>query len=223
MKKLERRIVERPIQIRQNADGTIGASGYAAVFDSVAHGEVIRSSAYNRTLAQRDDVRLLVNHDGVPLARTKSGTLALEVDDVGLRWDAPSLDPANPDVQRLTSAMSRGDIDQCSFAGYFTDVQRNNGVDEVREVQLMDVSVVTYPWYEDTTASLTGNRNVDRELVQIRAMPSDERELLVAALVEPEAKSAPDPEPAPTQDPEPRDDRPRLTVEQARALFNPAA
>jgi HK97 family phage prohead protease len=49
--------------------------GYAAVFDSVSHDEVVRSSAFNKTLAERDDVRLLVNHDGVPLARTKSGTL----------------------------------------------------------------------------------------------------------------------------------------------------
>ena len=221
MKQLERRIIERPVEVRTNLDGSFGVSGYAAVFDAPAHGEVIRSSAYTRTLAQRDDVKLKVNHEGIALARTKSGTLTLSIDEVGLRFDAPSLDQTNPDVQRLVSAMSRGDIDQCSFAGYFTDAPVADGVREVREVQLTDVSIVTDPWYEDTAAVLTGNRNVDRELIQIRSMPADERDLLVAALVEPEQKSEPTEVVVP--EPEQRDERPRLTVAEARALLTPAA
>ena len=226
-KTLERRIIERPVEVRTNADGSFGVSGYASVFDSPAHGEVIRHGAFHRTLGllperkgEEDDVKLKVNHEGVALARTKSGTLTLSVDDIGLRFDAPSLDQANPDVQRLVSAMLRRDIDQCSFAGYFTDTPVNDGVREVREVQLTDVSIVTDPWYEDTAVVLTGNRNVDRELYQIRSMPADERDLLVAALVEPEEKS----EPAPVEpESEQRDERPRLTVEEARALLTPAA
>lgn len=190
-KQLERRIVERPLEVRTNEDGTYGVRGYAAVFDQEAHGEVIRSAAFNRSLEQRDDVKLLTNHDGVAMARTKSGTLTLFRDDIGLGFDAPSLDPANPDVQRLISAMSRGDLDQCSFAGYFTDAKQNDiGVREVREVQLVDVSIVTNPWYEGTSVGLTGNRSVDAELIQIRSMPEDERSLLVQALTEDDAPTA---------------------------------
>lgn len=183
---IERRIVERPLEVRTNQDGTFGVSGYAAVFDSESYGEVVRSSAFNRSVAQRDDVKLLTNHDGVAMARTKSGTMTLQSDSTGLRFDVPSLDPANPDVQRLVSALGRRDIDQCSFAGYFVDAPTVDGVREVREVQLVDVSIVTTPWYEETSVGLTGNRNVDRELVQIRAMPAEELGLLVRALVEPE-------------------------------------
>lgn len=182
-KTLQRRIFSEPFQIRTNSDGTIGVRGYAAVFDSEAHGEVIRSSAFNRTIAQRDDIRLLVNHDGVPLARTKSGTLEVGVDDHGLWFDAPSLDPANPRVQELTSAMARQDIDQCSFAGYFTDVKRGQGgVDEVCEVKAIDVSIVTYPWYDETSAELTGDRDTDRALVSMRSLTADQTEAALEAL-----------------------------------------
>ena len=170
--KIQRRVVAEPIQVRSNADGTIGIRGYAAVFDSPAHGEVIRRGAFNRTLAQRDDVRLLVNHAGVPLARTKAGTLTLGVDDHGEWFDAPSLDPDNPTVRELTSAMARGDIDQCSFSGYF-ETRKVNGVDEVVEVRQLDVSIVTFPWYEDTTAGLTGERDADRQLVSARSASAE--------------------------------------------------
>lgn len=224
-KTLQRRAVDADIQIRSNADGTVGVRGYAAVFDVEAHGEVIRSSAFNRTLAQRDDIRLLTNHEGVPLARTKSGTLTLGTDERGLWFDAPSLDPANPDVQRLVSAMSRNDIDQCSFAGYFTDVRNTTGVDEVLEVKGTDVSIVTYPWYEATAATLTGDRTVDRLLVEIRSMPDVERTLLVSALAPNEVETETRDEVAEVEvveraEPDPR---PTLTVEQARALLTPAA
>lgn len=189
-KDMQRRLYSEPIKIRANADGTVGARGYAAVFNSEAHGEVIRPSAFNRTIAQRDNIRLLVNHDGVPLATTKAQTLTVGVDDHGLWWDAPSLDLGNPRVQELVSALKRGDIDQCSFAGYFTDVRRTTGIDEVLEVIATDVSVVTYPWYEETTAGLTGDRQVDCALLALRSLSPEQREITIVALGDIEVNAA---------------------------------
>lgn len=182
---LERRMFDANIEIRTNKDGTVGLRGYAAVFDSEAHGEVVRSSAFNTTLKQRDNVRLLVNHDGIPMASTKSGTLTLSVDERGLLVDAPSLDMKNPTVQELVSAMSRGDIDQMSFA--FADLspatKSKTGVRELTDVILYDVSVVTYPWYESTSVGLTGDRDMDRALVCLRSLTPDKvREVTVIAL-----------------------------------------
>jgi HK97 family phage prohead protease len=244
-KTITRRMAAGQIQVRKSDDGkTVGITGYASVFDSVAYGEVIRSSAFNRTLAQRDNVRLLTNHEGVPLASTKSGTLRLEVDDIGLRFDADELDMANPDVQRLVSAMGRGDIDQCSFAGYFTDTVEVDGVREVREVQLVDVSVVTYPWYEETSTSLTGDRNGDLALVCLRSLAPERRDEVLALLreentdgtnpaderVDGEADGGSEPrsEAAPQSDPDPdTEDEPRaasMSLIEARALLGlPAA
>lgn len=179
MEKRERRIIDSPFEVRDNADGTVGISGYAAVYDSPAHGEVIRSSAFNRSLAQRDNVRFLLNHEGVPLASTRAGTMTLSTDRVGLLFDIPSLDPSNPRAAELISARRRGDIHQCSFAMTATDDPLVDGVREVREAKLWDVSAVTFPWYEDTSFELTGNRKLDKQLVSLRSAP--ERQALIDA------------------------------------------
>lgn len=151
---LERRATPHAsLEVRDSGDGTVSLRGYAAMFDSEAHGEVVKRTAFARALDDGHDVRLLVNHDGVPLARTRSGTLNLSTDDRGLVAEA-KLDPANPTVAELRSAMSRGDIDQMSFAFKAVREEQVDGVRELREVELWDVSVVTYPWYEDTNAQL---------------------------------------------------------------------
>ena len=181
--KVERRSVEAGWEIRQDPDGRVGLRGYAALFDTPAHGEVIRSSAFTKTLAEQADVRLLVNHDGVPIARTKSGTLHLTVDERGLVVDAPDLDMANPTVQELVSSMSRGDIDQMSFA--FVPVRENYNSEtrqrEILECRLMDCSVVTYPWYESTTVGL---KSLDMALAEVRsgAVSPEAREIIIMAL-----------------------------------------
>lgn len=180
--KVERRSVEAGWEVREAPDGTVGLRGYAALFDTPAHGEVIRSSAFTRTLAHGADVRLLVNHDGVPLARTKSGTMTLSVDERGLVVDVPQLDTANPTVQELVSAMSRGDIDQMSFA--FIPVRESiteDGLRSVDECRLMDCSVVTYPWYELTTVGL---KSLDLALAEVRsgAVSPEAREVILRAI-----------------------------------------
>lgn len=192
--KVQRRAVEAGWELRDQGDGKVGLRGYAALFDSPAHGEVIRSSAFTKTLAEQADVRLLVNHDGVPIARTKSGTLTLTVDDRGLLMDAPDLDPTNPTVAELRSAMARGDIDQCSFA--FIPVRESYNDEtrtrEILECRLMDVSVVTYPWYEDTSVGL---RDLDHAFAEVRsgAVSPEAREVILRAIGDMPADEPADP------------------------------
>lgn len=146
------------IEARQEGDGNL-LIGYAAVFDSPSEPmpfvEYVRRGAFAKTLNDGADVRLLIDHEGVPLARTKSGTLMLEEDDRGLRVEA-SLDPMNPDAQRVISAMKRGDISQMSFAfrTIKDEFNTDRSVRELKEVQLYDVSVVTFPAYEETIAEI---------------------------------------------------------------------
>lgn len=165
---VHRRTVSASWEIREEPDSTaVSLRGYAAVFDSPAHGEVIRSSAFTRTLAEGADVRLLIDHEGIPLARTKSGTMTLSVDETGLVVDVPDLDMASPRVQSLVSAMKRGDVDQMSFAFRPIDEKYDDvaHVWEVLDVDLFDVSVVAFPWYEATSVEL----NSTPELVEIRS------------------------------------------------------
>lgn len=154
----KRAIAYTNIELRKTArSNTI--YGYAAVFDSPSEPmpwvEYVRRGAFTKTLKDGADVRLLIDHAGVPLARSRSGTLRLEEDARGLYMES-ELDPRNPDAARLISAMDRGDMSQMSFA--FRSIKDNwnedRSVRELREVQLYDVSVVTFPAYEETIAEV---------------------------------------------------------------------
>lgn len=153
------------IEARANADGTYHVSGYATTWDTwydVAGGapygwsESIAKGAATKSLAERDDVRFLLNHEGMPLARTKSGTMTLTADDMGLFVDAPNLDLRNPSAAELQSCLDRGDVDQMSFAFMATLQEWNEDYTQRRilEVRLFDVSAVTYPANEATIIGL---------------------------------------------------------------------
>ena len=154
----KRTIAYSNLEMRAEGDGNT-LVGYASVFDSPSEPmpfiEYVKRGAFAKTLNDGADVRLLIDHEGVPLARTKSGTLVLEEDDRGLRVEA-DLDPSNPDAARIISAMKRGDLSQMSFAFRTIKDSYNSdrSVRELKEVQLFDVSVVTFPAYEETVAEL---------------------------------------------------------------------
>ena len=159
----KRTIAYSNLEVRAEGNGNT-LVGYAALFDSPSEPmpfiEYVKRGAFSKTLNDGADVRLLINHEGVPLARSKSGTLALEEDERGLRVEA-DLDPMNPDSARILSAMKRGDISQMSFA--FRTIKDSYNADrsvrELREVQLFDVSLVTFPAYEETVAELRNRNN----------------------------------------------------------------
>ena len=158
MKKIERRtFTVRDVEARQADDGTMRLRGYAAVFndDSVPLPfiERIAPGAFRKTLSETPDVRLLINHEGLPLARTKNGTLTLTEDDRGLYMDATIADTS--EGRDLYKLVERGDVDQMSFA--FRVIRQKWNEDRttrtLTEVSLADgdVSVVTYPAYPTTT------------------------------------------------------------------------
>jgi len=130
---LERRGVASPtLDITDERDGIMvggyaSLSGVAYEVGDPAHGgfiETICAGAFKRTLSENCDVVLNALHgaglSGLPLARTKSGTLSLLEDQRGLKWSA-SLEPSDPDVQTLLPKLRRGDLDGASFAFRVTD------------------------------------------------------------------------------------------------------
>lgn len=152
-----------PAELREAEDGEqIRVEGYAAVFDEVTSiggywDEQIARGAFDDVLGT-DDVPFLINHEGLPLARTGSGTLTLSVDDRGLKI-AAGLDPSDPDVARIVPKMKRGDLSKMSFA--FT--VRSEEIDDSGDVpmrtitgfkQLWDVAIVTDPAYQGTDIGL---------------------------------------------------------------------
>jgi len=158
MKKIERRtFTVRDVEARQAEDGTMTLRGYAAVFNEASVPlpfiETIAPGAFRKTLSETPDVRLLINHEGLPLARTKNGTLTLTEDDRGLYMDAVIAD--TNEGRDLYKLVERGDVDQMSFA--FRVIRQKYNEDRsqrtLTEVSLADgdVSVVTYPAYPTTS------------------------------------------------------------------------
>jgi HK97 family phage prohead protease len=156
--------------------------GYAAVFNSMSHDlggfrEVIAPGAFSEVLARGADVRLLYNHDdGAVMARTKSGTLELVEDEVGLRIWA-RVDMADPDVQRVIPKMMRADVDQMSFA--FTveedewDESGGYPLRTIRSVgELFEVSIVPFPAYEATKAEVYERARSEGRVLVARATPT---------------------------------------------------
>ncbi len=164
MSQTERRMAATVLEVRDNDADGITLTGYASTFndpyDMGWYTESVDPGAFKRTLGAKPDVRMLINHADLPLARTTSGTLTLDTDKRGLRVQA-NLDPSDPDVARLTPKMKRGDLNQMSFAFRVSGPDGDQWSDDFSQRTLRaldlnngDVSVVTYPANPNASVSL---------------------------------------------------------------------
>jgi len=144
-------VMYRNAEVRA-ANKSMVLEGYAALYNEPTNlgpfREMIAPGAFEDVM--QDDVRLLLNHDGAPLARTKNGTLELSDDERGLLYRAELIDTqAGRDLYAM---VKRGDITQSSF-GFTIEKQeiQEDGLRVITKVgRLLDVSPVTYPAYETT-------------------------------------------------------------------------
>lgn len=143
-------------------DGNLYIEGYFAVYNSrydLWDGayETIAPGAFEGET--RGDVRALCNHDTtLVLGRTTAGTLTLRTDEVGL-WGSVIVNQADQDAMNLYERVKRGDVSQCSFGFDIVDqdVQYMDGeptVWTIKKVRLYEVSVVTFPAYQDTSVNV---------------------------------------------------------------------
>ena len=158
----EIRALSQPVEIRNDDDGAIRVAGYAAVFGEETNigghfTEVIAAGAFSSALERGDDVVFLINHAGLPLARTRSGTLSLTQDERGLDIET-ELDPEDPDVRSIVPKMQRGDLDKMSFAFVPTRQEWDDSGEvpkrTILDVELHDVAIVTNPAYDGTEIGL---------------------------------------------------------------------
>lgn len=145
---------------RESETGDMYISGYFSVFNSEYEmwpgaTESIDSDAFDDALS--DDIRCLINHDTtLVLGRTKNKTLQLSVDSRGL-WGEVKINPKDMDALNLYERVKRGDVDQCSFGFDILEEEfedRGTSVHwTIKKVKLYEVSIVTFPAYEDTSVS----------------------------------------------------------------------
>lgn len=132
--------------------------GYFAVFDGTYEmwsgaTESIDPHAFDDAL--NDDVRVLIDHDTrLVLGRTSAGTAQLRVDEHGL-WGSVLINPDDTDAMNAYARNKRGDVNQASFGFDIleedTEYRQDGSVHwTVKKVKLYEVSLCTFPAYQDT-------------------------------------------------------------------------
>ena len=167
-KTLEHRITPRRVEVRTLADGTPVIRGYAAVYDydyDVAGGpsaygwrETIVGGAIDKSVREQDEVYLFFDHDGLPLAATKAGTLTVESDRIGFFGEA-RLDPRSQHSMEVFHRIERGELDAMSWAFQALRQEWNKDYTERRitEAKAFDQSVVSFPANPATTVVIPRN------------------------------------------------------------------
>lgn len=174
MEDFERRVSGR-VGVETRADGSgRRLVGHAAVFDSLSGDlggfrEQIRAGAFSNSLQGNPDIRALWNHnDGQVLGRTRAGTLQLTEDAEGLRAEIDL-----PDTQAgrdAVTSVERGDVSQMSFAfrvrpggQSFDENEQGEIIRTLTDVELFEVSPVTFPAYEATKVDARAIRHCKSE------------------------------------------------------------
>ena len=148
--------------------------GYFAVFNSnyeiwEGASESIAPGAFTSSVG--GDIRGLTNHDTtLVLGRTKAHTLELKEDSHGL-WGKITINPKDSDAVNTYERVKRGDVDQCSIGFMIRSEETDFGADgsihwTITDVELFEVSVCTFPAYEETGVSA---RHRDAEEIKKRA------------------------------------------------------
>ena len=158
MKQRKIRSVSTRFETREDG-GSLYIEGYFAIFGAEYElwpgaVETVSPGAFLRTIG--GDVRALCDHDTrLVLGRTKAGTLELKEDARGL-WGRIKINQDDVDAMNLYSRVQRGDVDQCSF-GFDIEKEEMTYRDDgsvhwdIKDVTLYEVSVVTFPAYEETS------------------------------------------------------------------------
>ena len=173
-------LVELRVEKRGDDDKPV-IVGHAAVFNKLSEElwgfrEQIAPGAFKKTIKE-SDIRALFNHDAnFVLGRNTAGTLSLKEDKQGL---AVEITPPDTGWARdLMASMERGDVDQMSI-GFLVVRQtwtEDKDKDEetltrtIEEARLFDVSVVTFPAYTQTDASVRSGLEIPETEIDFPAL-----------------------------------------------------
>ena len=161
------RCVPAKIRVRSDAEGPVIACHFA-VFNTPTELwpgciEQIAPGAFASSLGL--DVRGLINHETrLVLGRTSAGTLSLGEDEIGLYGEI-KINEHDSDAMNLYARVQRGDVSQCSFGfdilaeDYVVSPDGQTCTWTIRDVRLWEVSVVTFPAYEATSAIARASDN----------------------------------------------------------------
>lgn len=142
-------------------------------YDGIQYKEVIDARAFDE--AKMDDVVLVADHEGKPAAKTKNGTLKLEVRSDGLYMEADL--SRNATGRELYEDIQEKFYDKMSFAFTVAEASYNKDTRTrtiLKVKRLYDVSVVTFAAYEQTKVSARSWAEAQREIEAAEAVRAAE-------------------------------------------------
>lgn len=156
------------IETRTEENGSMIIEGYVATFNSkskyMGFYEVIDPRAFNTTLEDKHNIFMLYNHDwDKPLADTDTGTLSLNVDNIGLRFNL-KLDNSISYAKDVYNLVNKNLIKGCSFGFYVNEDNwsMNENMEDIRtllSITLLECTLTPIPAYNDTSASCRSYQN----------------------------------------------------------------
>ena len=161
-------------------------SGYFIVFDTETElYPGVREEVSPDALVGVDlsDVKALIDHDTAKvLGRTKANTLSLSVDSKGLYGEI-IVNESDQEAMNLYSRVQRGDVDQCSFGFEILSeemIQNSDGTVKfiIKSINLYEVSVVTFPAYQETAVEARSKQIEDAQKRTLQARKDELKEKL---------------------------------------------
>ncbi len=163
----------------KSIDKTGIITGYGSVFDNIDNGgDIMMKGAFGRTLNKKQNVKMLLQHD--PKAPIGIWT-ELSTDNHGLILKGQ----INMETQlgrETYSLLKMGALDGLSI-GYIPIVEDYNkeGFREIKEVNLKEVSIVTFPMNEQATITAVKSEIPEMDVDQLKQVHD-----FIQTLLEPE-------------------------------------
>lgn len=123
-------------------DSGLKFSGYASVFNGLdSYNDRIIKGAYSETLVNRErEVKMRWNHYGQVIGKWTE----IKEDDNGL-WVEGELTPNHSLANDVAASMKHGAIDGMSIGYYVKDYEQKGDVRELKQIELIEISVVEEP------------------------------------------------------------------------------
>ncbi len=174
-KELRRAFFKNNLSVRSEENGEKYIEGHFVVFNTETElwpgcFEKIAPEALDNSLIN-NDIRCLFNHNhDFVLGRKSCKTLELKKDEKGL-WARALINQEDSSAMNVYAKVQRGDITGCSFGFYpiDEDYEQKDGktVWTVKEADVVEISVCTFPAYEQTEIAARKKQqeaNVEREI-----------------------------------------------------------
>ncbi len=132
-------------------------SGYASVFNGVdSYNDTIIKGAYAGTLQDRErEIKMRWNHIGPVIGKWTE----IKEDDTGLLV-AGELTPGHSLANDVAASMKHGAVDGMSIGYYVTDSEQKGKIRELKEIELIEISVVEEP--ADNSARVSELKNLNQ-------------------------------------------------------------